>query len=79
MLRLHYVDGVGLGDLGALYGVHKSTMSRRVARARDDVLAATCDRLVETLDAPRADVAGLLDLLHSQIDVTLSRVLAATR
>jgi RNA polymerase sigma-70 factor (ECF subfamily) len=77
ILRMHYVDDVAMGELGALYGVHKSTMSRRVARARDAVLTATCERLAQLLEAPPADVANLIKLLRSQIDVTLSRVLAS--
>ena len=77
ILRMHYVDGLGLGELGALYGVHKSTMSRRIAKARDKVLHRTCERLSEQLSAPSADVASLIELLRSQIDITLSRVLPA--
>lgn len=75
VLRLHYVDGVGLGELGVLYGVHKSTMSRRVARVRDSIMQAACEGLAERLAAPPTEVAALLELMRSQIEVTLSRVL----
>jgi RNA polymerase sigma-70 factor (ECF subfamily) len=34
LLRLHYVEGVALERIGALYGAHKSTVSRWLAAAR---------------------------------------------
>ena len=79
LLRMHYVDGIGLAELGALYGVHKSTMSRRIARVRDTVLEATCASLSERIDEPAARADSLLTLLRSRIDITLSRVLQPTR
>ena len=75
LLRMHYVDGIGLAELGALHSVHKSTMSRRISRARDAVLEATCAALSERLGGDGSGVGSLVQLVRSRIDVTLSRVL----
>src|SRR5262249_10518973 len=37
LLRLHFVDGVTLDRLAALFEVHRATIARHIARARDAV------------------------------------------
>ena len=45
LLQLHFVNGTGLAEIGALYGVHKSTISRQLARARGILLKAVRERM----------------------------------
>jgi RNA polymerase sigma-70 factor, ECF subfamily len=49
ILRLHFVDGMRLAQIGALYGVHESTASRWVKAAVEGVAADTRSRLLERL------------------------------
>lgn len=69
ILRLYYGDGAGVEDLGALYHVHASTISRWLDRAREEIFAATRRELARALaldgsaldsmlaDAPALDVS----------------------
>jgi RNA polymerase sigma-70 factor (ECF subfamily) len=61
LLRLYYGDAAGVEDIGRLYRVHASTVSRWLDRARADILAAT-----------RADLARELRLDASSIDSMLA-------
>ncbi|WP_395812894.1 sigma factor-like helix-turn-helix DNA-binding protein [Archangium minus] len=45
VLRLHLVEGLSLERIGTVYRTHKSTVSRWLARAREEVLAGTRSRL----------------------------------
>lgn len=38
LLRQHYLDGLGLDALGRLYRVHRATVARQIAAAREKVL-----------------------------------------
>lgn len=78
LLRLYYVDGVGVDRLGIIYKVHASTISRRLATARDQVLDTTRRRLRDRLAVPASDVDSLIAALRSQIDVSVGALLAAT-
>jgi RNA polymerase sigma-70 factor (ECF subfamily) len=78
LLRLYYLDGVGLERLGIIYKVHPSTISRRLAAAREQVLDGTRRRLRDRLAIPGAEVDSLIAALRSQVDVSVSALLAAT-
>jgi RNA polymerase sigma-70 factor (ECF subfamily) len=76
LLRQHFLDGITINELGALYGVHRVTIGRWLAHARDGVLAATRAHLMQTLDVPRAEIESILRLVLSQIDLELRPLLA---
>lgn len=78
LLRLYYLDGVGLDRLGIIYKVHASTISRRLAAAREQVLDSTRRRLRDQLAISSAEVDSLIAALRSHIDVSVSALLAAT-
>jgi RNA polymerase sigma-70 factor (ECF subfamily) len=59
-------------ELGALYGVHASTASRRVTEARDRLVAATRDVMMKRCNLGRAEVSSILRLIQSEIDLSLS-------
>src|SRR5262249_39349937 len=46
VLRLRFVDGLELAQIGRLYGVHESTASRWIHQAIDDVSAEARRRLI---------------------------------
>jgi len=76
VLRLHFQEGLSLNQIGAMYQVNKSTISRRMARARDLLLERTRTRLVETLSLPPSELESLLEELGPRLDLSLSSVLA---
>jgi RNA polymerase sigma-70 factor len=75
LLRLHFVEGATLQELASLFQVHRATISRQIAAAREEILDHTRRRLTEALRAEAADLANLFALLKSRLDLSISRVL----
>jgi len=75
VLRLHFVEGLSLERIGAMYQTHKSTVSRWIARAREDVLAEVRRRLAERLQLSSDELQSLLRAVRSQLDASLSSLL----
>lgn len=76
LLRLYYFDRLGLDRLAQMYRVHGSTVSRWLAAVRQNVFDETMRLLVERLGLPESELASMLRLLQSDLEVTLSRLLA---
>jgi RNA polymerase sigma-70 factor (ECF subfamily) len=77
LLRLKYLDGLGIDQLGALYGVHRSSAARYVRAAQDALLVATRRMLAERLRLTGSQLDSILRLISSQLDVSLGRLLRA--
>jgi len=75
LLRLKLVDGLNVTDLGALHGVHRATAARWVDEARQLVVDGTKARLRQRLQIAADELDGLLALVHSQLDVSLTGLL----
>ncbi len=77
ILRLYYGDAAGIEDIGRLYHVHASTVSRWLERARQDILAATRAELARAL---RLDASAIDSMLTSApaLDVSLGSLLRTT-
>lgn len=75
LLRLHLVDGLSIDKLGVLFQVHRSTTARRIERARQEVLRHTRERLMERAGVSPSDMNDVLNLVKSQLDVSISRFL----
>lgn len=74
-LKLYYLDGLSLERVANLFGVHTSTISRRIAALEGHLLAALRDRLQHQLRLPRAEVESLIRFVRSQLEVSLGRAL----
>ena len=55
VLRMYYADNQGVEDIGRVYNVHASTVSRWLAKARADILAHTRAELVTRLHTSQVD------------------------
>lgn len=75
LLRLHFLGGVTLEQLAAMYGVHRATVVRWLAAARDRVFAGTRKRLASTIGADELD--EMLGLIQSRLEVSVRRLLAS--
>jgi RNA polymerase sigma-70 factor (ECF subfamily) len=64
--------------VGAIYRVHHSTVSRWMAEVRESVLAATARALMDELGIGAAECRSLMRVVHTNLDLTLSRWLRAT-
>ena len=77
LLRLHLLGQVTLEQLATMYGVHRATVVRWLASARERVRDATERRLREALGVRPEELESLLRLAQSRLDVSVGRVLAS--
>lgn len=75
LLRQHALDGLDLDQLAALHGAHRATIARWLAAARAAVLAATERELIARLRLSRTELASVMRLIGSRLDVSLPRAL----
>ncbi len=71
LLRLHFLNGVSLERLGGMYGAHKSTLSRRLARIRLAILEALRAQLSSDLRLNDQELDSLLRELGSQLSISI--------
>jgi len=74
-LRLYFVNGLTVEQIGRMEGTHKSTVSRWLTRAREALLVDVRARLKERLKLSASELDSLLGVLQSQLEVSLLRVL----
>lgn len=77
LLRLHYLDGLTVDDLGRMYNVHRATAARWVAAAREDVFEETRLRVEAHLGLGEDSAASVVRLVQSQLAVSFHRLLAS--
>jgi len=75
LLKLHYVDGLSIDRMAPMFKLHRSSVARRIAKAREQVLADTCRLLSERLGANSKELKSLLRIARSQLDVSIPRIL----
>jgi RNA polymerase sigma-70 factor (ECF subfamily) len=75
LLRLHFVEGTRLEDLGAVHRVDKSTVSRWLTRAKSAVRDETHRLLNERLAISDSEAASLVRLVRSRLDLSLRTLL----
>jgi RNA polymerase sigma-70 factor, ECF subfamily len=75
LLRMHLIGGVTLDDLGAAYNVHRATVVRWLAAARENILLGTKQRLQARLAIRADELESLMALAQSGLDVSVERLL----
>ena len=75
VLRMHFLEGMSLNQIAAMYQVNKSTISRRMAKARETLLERTRGQLERVLDMPAPELDSLLQQLGPKLDLSLTSVL----
>lgn len=76
ILRLHYIDGLTMDQLSRLYKTPRSTIARRVAEARQQILTATETLLRDERRLSPSSVASVIRQARSQLQVTITRLLS---
>ncbi|MBZ4417969.1 sigma-70 family RNA polymerase sigma factor [Myxococcus sp. RHSTA-1-4] len=76
LLRLHFVDRLSTTRIGALFNVNQSTASRWLRTAQQEVHDATRRILKERLDLSSREFTSVLRAVESQLDLSISRILA---
>jgi RNA polymerase sigma-70 factor (ECF subfamily) len=76
VLRLRFVDGLELAQIGRLYRVHESTASRWITAALDAIAHATRERLIARLAITTGTADSVARMVQSQLDLSIARLLA---
>ena len=75
LLKLHYLDGLSIDRIGALYGIHRSTVARWRSNIRRRILASTREQLQRQLSLTESEFDSLLGLVRSQLVLSLRSAL----
>lgn len=76
LLRLHYLHGLSIDELGALLRIHRSSAARRIVKTRETLLSGTRRALQARLSLGRRDFEQLMGLVQSRLDLSIERFLA---
>lgn len=74
VIAMHYGDGVELEAIAKVYRVHRVTVSRWLADARQQVFEATRQTLREELSLSDSEFESALVLVRSRIEVSMSAI-----
>lgn len=75
LLRQHFVANLSIDQLGAVLGIHRATAARRLARARECLVATTRAELVRRLGLAPDEVDEIIGLVTSRLSIV--RLLAS--
>lgn len=78
-LRHVYVDHHTLDQIAARYKIHRTTVARTLAAAREQLIAETRAGLIAAIGIDPPELSSVVRELDSHIDLSLSRILASTR
>ncbi len=75
VLRLHYIDGLTMEQIAALYRVHRLTAVRWVTEAREGLAATTRRVLLQQFGIGRRELDSILGIMQSRFDLTIRAML----
>jgi RNA polymerase sigma-70 factor (ECF subfamily) len=75
LLKQSVLYGATIDDLGALYRVHRATVARWLAAARERLADDTRRRMIAQLGIAPSDYDSIVHLIRSQLDVSMERLL----
>jgi RNA polymerase sigma-70 factor (ECF subfamily) len=75
LLRMHHLHGLTVDELAPSFRVHRATVARWLAAARERLLAETRAGLRARLGVGDATVDSILRELRGRVDVTVTRLL----
>ncbi len=73
LLQLHYLQGMRAEELGRIFNTHRTTVWRWLTQCREQLLQATRAELAKSVKD--SELSSLMNVVHSQLDVSISRVL----
>lgn len=76
-LRMHLYEGLTLDETARALNVHRATVARWLAAAKEELYARTRQLLRERLNLSERECESLSHLVLSQVELSLARVLAA--
>ena len=74
-LRAYHVKGMTIDQIAVAFGTHRATAARRVTRARELLMERTRECLKQRLKLSTKDLESILNLIQSQLHVSVARIL----
>lgn len=74
-LRSHYTQQLTIDEMAAALGIHRATAARRIAAARERLLAETRRRLTERLALSSRELESIFNLIESRLHISVGRLL----
>lgn len=78
VLRYHYLDGLSIDQIGAIYGLHRVSASRRIHRAREALVDATRSELRRTHFETPSELESVLRAVQSEVALSLETLFDAS-
>ena len=75
LLKQQLVEGLTIDQIGAVYHLHRATAARRLAKAREALLENVRAVLGRRLGLSSEQLAGILELVASRLEVSVERLL----
>jgi RNA polymerase sigma-70 factor, ECF subfamily len=79
LLRLRYNDGRGVDDIAKVENIHRATAARRVKKAEESLIDEARRILSAKLGASENDVNSVLQLVRSQLQISVGRIFKSAR
>jgi RNA polymerase sigma-70 factor (ECF subfamily) len=79
LLQMRFMKRLSTTQLGELFDVDQSTISRRLKSVQDDIYEAIKRRLKERLRLSSHEFESLFSAIRSQLDASISRILEGDR
>jgi RNA polymerase sigma-70 factor (ECF subfamily) len=75
LLRLCFVEGLGVEQIARAYNVHRTTVTRWLAAARRELMARTRELLRDRLSVTSSELESLVRLVQSELAISISHAL----
>jgi len=79
LLKMHYVDGLSIEQVGQAFGKSRATSARMLAAARMALLRDIRERLTQVIGIRPDEADSLLAFVRSRLDVSIGHALRAPR
>jgi len=74
-LRHAYVDRLTLDQIASTYSIHRATVARTLASAREQLIEQTRAGLLAATGVPPSEIASVIGTLENRLELSLSRIL----
>ena len=79
LLRMHFVDGMNIEEMGAVFRVHRATVARWLVAVRRDILEHVKEHVTTTVRTRSSEFHSLVELVRSDMNISLSRIFGGPR
>jgi RNA polymerase sigma-70 factor (ECF subfamily) len=77
LLRLHFVEGLTLDEMSNLFNVHRATVARHIAQAREAIVDEARRLLSDRLRVDSDEFDSMMGLLRSRLELSLPALFRA--